>query len=195
MVHRVKDWRSETIVAVRRHLRIWVWLDALAILAVISRGAACANDGDPHLLSLSDYLAGGVLEDPLLGLTLREDRRDLKSGASATGLLIIDIKKRSPAANAGLAALRTSPKEILSGIVVVGSMAFPPAILLLLITNSLPNELGGDLIIAADGLRVRNRLDYRNGIRDVRPGEIVYLTVVHSGMRKQVAVPIPAREN
>ena len=113
---------------------IWgisVELAAFAVLTVLSSSAVCSNVSyDRHLRSLDDYLAGGILEDPLLGLTLREDRRDLKSGASAMGLLIIDINKGSPAANAGLAALRTTPKEILSGIVVVGSMAFPPAILL-----------------------------------------------------------------
>jgi hypothetical protein len=86
--------RSETIVPVCRLLRIRVWLAALAILIVISRGAACATDGqDPHLRSLDDYLAEGILEDSLLGLTLREDRRDLKSGGAATGLLIVAIRE------------------------------------------------------------------------------------------------------
>ena len=180
---------------------ISVGLAALAIVTVLSTVAAGANGSDdPHLRSLNDYLAAGkfeegVLEDSLLGLTLREDRRKSKSGASARGLLIVAVREGSPAANAGLTAVRTTPKQVLSGIVVAGSMAFPPAILLLLIANSLPIELGGDLVIAVDGSRVRNLLDYQMEIRDPRPGEIVYLTIVRSGVRKQVAVPIPAIGN
>ena len=90
---------------------------------------------------------------------MHQDRRDLKSGGSATGLLIVDVTKGSPAANAGLAAVRETPKEILSTIVVFASMAFPPAILLLPIEDLLPNGAGGDLIIAADGSRVRSYLE------------------------------------
>src|SRR5215469_8232256 len=122
----------------------------------MSSGAACANDGHARAVhSLNDYLAKGVLGDPLLGITLREDRRKLKSGASATGLLIMDIRERSPAANAGLVALRKTPKGTLSRILGGGSIVFPPVILLLPIADSLPDGVGGDLIIAADGSRVR----------------------------------------
>jgi S1-C subfamily serine protease len=184
-----------------RNLRICAWLATFVVLSVLSSGVACANDSDdPHLGSLGDYLTAGkfderILEDSLLGLTLCEDRRQLKSGASARGLLIVAVRKGSPAANAGLAALRTTPKEVVSGIVAAGSLAFPPAILLLLFTNLLPNGVGGDLIIATDGSRVRTRLDYQNEIRDAQRGEIVYLTIMRGGVPKQVAVPIPAIGN
>jgi PDZ domain len=177
---------------------IWVSLSALAVLTLLFTGGAYANDiYHPRLHSLNDYLAGqiseqAILEDWLLGLTLREDRRNLKSGGSAPGLLIVAVRERSPAAIAGLIALRKAPREILSGIIAVGSVAFPPAIMLLPIVNSLPLELGGDLIIAADGWRVRNELDYQNEISDTQPGEIVYLTIVRKGVRKQVLVRVPA---
>jgi S1-C subfamily serine protease len=178
---------------------IWgisLWLATFALLTVLSTSAAYGNVSyDPRLRSLDDYSAGGILQDSLLGLTLREDRRDLKSGAIATGLLIVGIRGGSPAAKAGLAALRKAPIEILSGIIVVGSLAFPPAIMLLPIANSLPIELGGDLIIAADGSRIRNLIDYQNEIRNAQPGEIVYLTIVRRGVRKQVPVPLPAIVN
>jgi hypothetical protein len=196
--------RSARILVARRYPGIWIWVGTFAALAVLSSAARADNSHYPHshyphLNSLRDYLAGGrlyylaggTLEDLLLGIRLREDRRDLKSGASATGLLIVDIRKGSPAANAGLTALRTTPKEVLSGIIAVGAVAFPPAILLLPIANSLPLELGGDLIIAADGSRVRNQLDYQHYMRDAQPGEVVYLTIVRRGVRKQVPVAIP----
>jgi S1-C subfamily serine protease len=188
-------------VALCRNLRIWVWLAAFVVLCVLSSRVARAHDSeDPHLGSLGDYLAAGkfderILKDSLIGLTLREDRRQLKSGATARGLLIVAVSKGSPAANAGLAGLRITPKEVVSGIVAAGSLAFPPAILLLLVTDLLPNGVGGDLIIATDGSRVRTRLDYQNEIRDAQRGEIVYLTIVRGGVPKQVVVPIPATRN
>ena len=74
-------------------------------------------------------------------------------------------------------------------------MAFPPAILLLPIEDLLPNGAGGDLIIAADGSRVRSYLDYQNELSQAQPGETVYLTILRGGVRKQVAVPIPAIAN
>jgi PDZ domain len=192
--------RSATTVALRRYPGIRVWLATFAVSTVLSSSDDWANGSHyPHLHSLGDYLAGhrvnylaeGILEDSLLGVTLCEDQCDLKSGASATGLLIVDVRQGSPAANAGLAARRRTPIGVISGIIVVGALAFPPAILLLPMVNSLPFELGGDLIIAADGSRVRNQLDYQNYMRDAQPGEIVYLTIVRRGVRKQVPVPIP----
>jgi S1-C subfamily serine protease len=97
--------------------------------------------------------------------------------------LIVAIREGSPAAKAGLAAIRKAPRGILSAIIVVGSLAFPPAIMLLPVANSLPIELGGDLIIAADGSLVRNCLDYQNEIRNAQPGEIVYLTCAPRGTK------------
>jgi PDZ domain len=199
--HRLTLGGHQTFVALCRNLRIWAWLAALGVLSVLSSGVTFAKDNeDPHLGSLGDYLAAGkfdglILEDSLLGLTLSEDRRKLKSGAFARGLLVVAVRKGSPAANAGLAALRITPKEVVSGIVAVGSLAFPPAILLLLLTNLLPNGIGGDLILATDGSRIRTNLDYQNEIRDAQRGEIVYLTIVRGGVPKQVAVAIPAIGN
>jgi S1-C subfamily serine protease len=176
-----------------RPYRLLIWVVSLGFVAASASLGFCADDVyDPHLRSLRDYLAQATLQDPLLGVTLRPDRRLLKSGASAAGLLIVNVKKGSPAANAGLVAVRKMPKDVLSGMVVVGAMAFPPAIMLLPLTNSLPDAIGGDLIIAADGFRVRNYLDYESKIGQAQPGEIVYLTIVRGGVRKQVAVPIRA---
>lgn len=176
-----------------RHLAVSVWLAAFAVVIVLAGGAARADDSDdPNLHSLGEYLASGTLEVPLLGMTLRPDRRELKSSESTTGLLIVALKKGGPAAKAGLAALQETPKKVLSVVVFGGAMLFPPAMILLPLAELLPLGRGGDLIIAADGARVSNLLDFENLMRDAKPGEIVYLTIVRSGMRKQVSVSIPA---
>jgi S1-C subfamily serine protease len=101
------------------------------------------------------------------------------------------MESNGPAANAGLKALQEMPKQMLAGLVVAGSMMFPPAIILVSVLTLLPIGPEGDLIIAVDGLRVKSFLDFENRIHDVQPGEIVYLTIVRRGARIQVPVGIP----
>ncbi|HXW83177.1 MAG TPA: PDZ domain-containing protein, partial [Candidatus Binataceae bacterium] len=48
-----------------------------------------------------------------------------------------------------------------------------------------------DLIIGVDGERVTNSLDFEDRMRDLEPGEIVYLSVVRDGRRLQVKVTVP----
>jgi S1-C subfamily serine protease len=182
-----------------------VWILAVVAAGVLPNAPAIANDnaiasyepaeeraaGDPHLHSLDEYVHGGVIEVAPLGLQLREDQRELKSGVAAKGLLIVAVAKGSPAANAGLEALQEAPKQVLRGLAVAGSMAFPPAIILLPAFESLPIGRDGDLIIAVDGSRVTNVVDFEDDIRDAQQGEILYLTVVRAGARLQLQVFIP----
>jgi S1-C subfamily serine protease len=156
-------------VAGRRQIGISVSLTGFVALTLISNGAGCANHSlSLHPYSLREYLAGRTLEVSVLGLKLREARRQLISGAFATGLLIVAVRNESPAAKAGLAALQELPRKRL----LVGFQ-------------------GGDLIIAVDGSRVRSLLDFANEIREAQPGEIVYLTIVRAGIRKQIPICIP----
>jgi S1-C subfamily serine protease len=191
--------------AICSHTRFSVWLLAIVIAAVLPNALAIANDnagvsyqskdsteGDPRLLSLGEYIQGSVIEVSLLGLELRDDQRKLKSGAFANGLLIVAVAKGGPAANAGLEALQEMPKQVLAGLAVTGSIVFPPAIILLPVLASLPIGRDGDLIIAVDGSRVSNVLDFEDDIRGAQPGEIVYLTILRAGARLQVRVLIPA---
>ena len=49
-----------------------------------------------------------------------------------------------------------------------------------------------DLIIGVDGTRVTNYLDFEDRLRDIQPGEIVYLSIVRDGKRLQVPVHVQA---
>jgi len=158
---------------------------------IMSYGPQGSTEVDPRLHSLDEYVHGGIIEVSPLGLRLREDQRDLKSGGPARGVLIVAVAKGSPAADAGLEAVQEAPRQVLTGVAIAGSMAFPPAIILLPIFASLPIGRDGDLIIAVDGSRVTNVLDFEDDIRDAQPGEIVYLTIIRAGARLQVRVPIP----
>jgi len=48
-----------------------------------------------------------------------------------------------------------------------------------------------DMIIGVDGKRVTNYLDFEDEMRDARPGDVVYLSVVRNGKRIQTPVHLP----
>jgi S1-C subfamily serine protease len=198
----------EAILVIWPHTGFSVWL--LAVVAavalpstpVLADGNTISSpplqsnaDIDPNVRSLDEYIQGGTIEVSPLGLKLRQDRRELKSGESAKGLLIVAVTKESPAANAGLKAVQEAPRQMLAGIAVAGSIAFPPAIILLPLFASLPIGQDGDLIIAVDGSRVRNVLDFEDAVHDAQPGQIIYLTIIRDGSRRQVQINIPPLEH
>jgi S1-C subfamily serine protease len=195
------------MLAIRRHTGFSVWLLALAAAAALPSAPALADGNaitsspmqssaniDPNVRSLDEYMQGGAIEVSPIGLELRQDQRELKSGESVKGLLIVAVANGSPAASAGLEAPQEAPKQALAAIAVAGSVAFPPAIILLPLFASLPIGQGGDFIIAVDGSRVRNVLDFEDDIRNAQPGEIIYLTIIRDGSRLQVQVHIPPLE-
>ena len=126
-----------------------------------------------------------------LGVELREDHRKLKSGEDATGLLVIGVTPGSPAAKAGLHAYSQTARNVLEGVAVAGALVFPPAVLLAPIIASVPIQESYDLIIAVDGWRVMDFTEFEDHLHDLQPGEIVYLSVIRDGERKQIQVQIP----
>jgi S1-C subfamily serine protease len=49
-----------------------------------------------------------------------------------------------------------------------------------------------DMIIGVDGSRVTNFLDFQDRMRDLQPGEIVYLSILRDGKRLQITMPVTA---
>jgi hypothetical protein len=126
-----------------------------------------------------------------LGVEVREDQRKLKSGESAIGLLIVSVSSGSPAAKAGLHSHTDVTRNVLEGAAVAGALVFPPAVLLAPIIASVPLGESYDLIIAVDGWRVMNLVEFTDRLRELQPGEIVYLSIIRDGSRLQVPVQIP----
>jgi hypothetical protein len=155
------------------------------------------ND-DPDLQgsvgSARDFVAEGDETSPI-GFEVRESHCRLKSGEQADGLLIVKVYKDSPAAKAGLQPYRGTKQHALQALAIGAGMAFPPAMLITMV--ALPmieyTEIGKsyDMIIGVDGSRVNNFFDFEERMRNVQPGELVYLNLVRNGKRLQVAVPVP----
>jgi S1-C subfamily serine protease len=145
----------------------------------------------PPVGSAQDFLNQGEDDVSPLGIRLRPDRRRLKSGEVAEGLLVLSVTSGGPAAKAGVKPYRHTARTTLEVASVAGAFFFPPAMFLLPVLES--TELGDsyDMIIGVDGFRVTSALDFEDCMRDVQPGEIVYLSVVRNGQRVQVPVTVP----
>jgi hypothetical protein len=134
----------------------------------------------------------GELSTPF-GMQLREARRTLKSGEEADGLLITVVENGSPAAAAGLQAYNHKVHDALAAAAMVGAV-FSGGLAVVVIPALDYMQVGEsyDLIIGVDGSRVTNFLDFQDRMRDLQPGEVVYLSVVRNGKRMQVTMPVPA---
>ncbi len=136
-------------------------------------------------------MSEGEVTSPI-GIGLREARRKLLSGQVAEGLLVVEVKKGSPAATAGLHAYNRTAKNVATAIAMAASVAvMPPAVLLIPLIDAVPVGESYDMIIGVDGTRVSNFLDFQDRMQNLKPGETVYLSVVRDGRRMQIAVAVP----
>jgi hypothetical protein len=147
----------------------------------------------PDRLQQQGFGNDGELTTPF-GMHLREARRELKSGEGADGLLITAVTKGSPAANAGLHAYSHVIHDALTGAAIVGALVPGGQFAILLIPMIDYMKVGEsyDMIIGIDGSRVTSFLDFQDHMRDLQPGEIVYLSVLRDGKRIQVTLPVTA---
>ncbi len=146
------------------------------------------QDGNrPDPPGLQEYLDANE-EISLFGVDMRIERRKVEK--EIQGLLVVDIAPGSPGADAGLHPFRQPTRDILSGVGMLATMAFPPAAMVMPIIESVPLGESYDLIIGVDGSRVTNFLDFYYCMREVQPGEIVYFNVLRNGHRVQVPVRV-----
>ena len=146
---------------------------------------ATPNQVEPP--GLQEYL-GESEEISLYGIELRREHR--KAEKDIQGLLVVDIEPGSPGAFAGLHPYRQPTRDILQGVGMLAAMAFPPAAVIVPIVQSVPLNEAYDLIIGVDGSRVTDFMDFYYCMREVQPGEVVYLNVLRNGHRVQVPIRI-----
>lgn len=148
----------------------------------------------PGVGSIRDFMIEGEDEMSPLGFEVREDRRKLKSGQEAAGLIVTEVDAGGPAAKAGLKAYSHPVKRTIEAVSVIASVVVPlaaPAMMLVPIMESSHVGEDYDLIIGVDGFRVSNIMDFEDRMRDVQPGEIVYLSLIRDGRRVQLPVQVP----
>jgi PDZ domain len=143
----------------------------------------------PRLHSLQDFMREGGEISPL-GLDLYEAQRKLDSGEVANGLLIVGVRQGSAAAKSGLHANRRTARDILEGVAVAAALFFPPAMFAVPVIEQVKLGESYDMIIGVDGTRVVSYAEFEDSMRDIEPGEIVYLSIVRNGKRVQVPVHV-----
>jgi S1-C subfamily serine protease len=145
-----------------------------------------------QLKALQDFDSEGELSSPF-GMQLREAKRSLKTGEEADGLLITAVTKGSPAAAVGLRPYTHTVHDAIAAAAMVGAV-FSGGLSVVVIPAIDYMQVGEsyDMIIGVDGSRVTNFLDFQDRMRDLQPGEVVYLSVLRDGKRVQVTLPVPA---
>ncbi|HZC45622.1 MAG TPA: PDZ domain-containing protein [Candidatus Acidoferrum sp.] len=146
-----------------------------------------------QMRGIQQFDSEGELSTPF-GMQLREAKRTLKSGEDADGLLITAVDKGSPAAAVGLRAYSHGVHDVLTGVAMAGALVPGGQFAVLLIPAMDYMQIGEsyDMIIGVDGSRVTNFLDFQDRMRDLQPGEVIYLSVLRDGKRLQVTMPVPA---
>ena len=147
----------------------------------------------PQQMMQQQFDNDGELSTPF-GMQLREAKRTLKSGEDADGLLITAVATSGPAAAAGLHPYTHGVHDALAGVAIAAAMTpfGMPAILLLPALDIMQVGESYDMIIGVDGSRVTNFLDFQDRMRDLQPGEIIYLSILRDGKRLQVTLPVTA---
>jgi S1-C subfamily serine protease len=145
-----------------------------------------------QLKALQEFDSEGELSTPF-GMQLREAKRSLKSGEEADGLLITEVAKGGPAAAVGLRPYTHTVHDAIAAAAMVGAV-FSGGLSVVVIPALDYMQVGEsyDMIIGVDGSRVTNFLDFQDRMRDLQPGEIVYLSVLRDGKRLQVTMPVPS---
>ncbi|HTW87384.1 MAG TPA: PDZ domain-containing protein [Candidatus Binataceae bacterium] len=143
-----------------------------------------------QLQSLQQFLSQGD-NTTTIGMVVREGHRKIDGGGEVSGLLIVNVMAGSPAAQAGLQGVRTATHVVLEGAAVAASLFFPPAIMAVALVDGSGVGESYDMIIAVDSVRVTNFLDFSDRMRQVQPGDIVYLSVLRNGRRMQFQVKVP----
>jgi len=145
------------------------------------------DTGGPEPQGAQEYMDANE-QVSVYGIEMRVDTR--KAGREVQGLLVIDIEPGSPGAVAGLHPFREHTRDVLNGVGMLAAMAFPPALVIVPIVESVPLHESYDMIIGVDGTRVTNFADLWERMRVVRPGEIVYLNLLRDGHRVQVPMQV-----
>lgn len=144
-----------------------------------------------ELQSLRDFTEEEEDDISSLGMVLRESHRGVDGNGEVAGLLVLEVMPGTPAAYAGLKGLRSGINSALAGAAFAASLFFPPAMLAAAVVSGTRVGESYDLIIGLDSERITNYLDFSERMREVRAGELVYLSVSRNGKRTQIPVRVP----
>jgi len=151
---------------------------------------------EPSLGSANDYVKStadftNAYEVPLLGIQVNNGTDSLKDGYKMSGVEVLSAIPHGPGAAAGLQGRREGLQTALTVVILAGAVFFPPAMLGIIALQQSGVGQSHELIIAVDGDRIRDVIDFGEAIEKAEAGEFVYLTVLSHGLREQLRVELP----
>jgi len=176
-------------------MRAIVWATMLASIfaaSVTNAGQVYAQD---QLGSVNDYLNTNpdfpeADEFPPLGIAVINGEGTLQGARRFDGVEIVGVVPGSPGAMAGLEGRQERVQTLMTVGILVASMFFPPAILGVAMLGSSRMGESREFIIAVDGTRIHDAIEFGEALNQAEPGEIVYLTLVRNGQRKQIQLTL-----
>jgi S1-C subfamily serine protease len=197
----------ESALLTTRFIATWTlaaWLIAVAAFAdSASLARADPSDSGQGLGSVDEYeqsappSADGY-ESPVLGLAVMNQTewlghsRWLEHGRWVSGVEILKVTPGGPGDSAGLQGSRLGVLQatiLMTGF--VASAFFPPAMMGMMALSKAvePHEM----IIAVDGKRTCDVIDFEEALEKAEAGEVVYLTVVRHDRREQIRLALPVQ--
>ncbi len=169
---------------------------AMAGQSPSEQGLGSAEDyvqSNPDSYVQSDPDVADAYKSPLLGILVKSGRGVLGHGSLVDGVEVLTVIPGSPAGAAGLHGSRLGALHtgVLTLGIITAAVFFPPAIIGVLALNGIAESR--NTIIAVDGERTRDVNDFEEVIAKAHPGEMVYLTIVNRGQRRQIRVSLPVQ--
>jgi len=178
-------------------VRALMWASTLALILGASASAPVLAYAQDQLEPIREYVNSDpdspeADEFPALGVGVINGKGTLQGGQRFEGAEIIYVVPGSPGEMAGLAGRRPRTEMLIAAGILMASMVCPPVIL---VSSALGTKIAefDDFVIAADGLRIHDVVEFGAALKQAKPGEIVYLTVIRNGKRKQVQIVLPER--
>ena len=174
--------------------RLITWSVLLAFVLAANASDVAEAYAREQQGSANDYLNddsnnSGADEFALLGVTLTNGEGTLWSGQRFDGAEIVKVIPDGPGASAGLKGEQVH-KLVTLGVVVTW-LLFPPAIIAAAALGLDEIAESREFIVAVDGVRIRDITDFECALNHAEPGDIMYLTIVRGGHRKQIQIILP----
>src|SRR5262249_41567999 len=154
-------------------MTVALWAACITLAAALPRAAAAApqgsGNGQGEVGSLEDYLASGrdslpAYNVPELGIEVTEGVARLQTGERLRGVDVLQLTNDGKAARAGLRGRRIVAKQLVTGVLAIGGLFFPPVLFAAIAVGHSNFGESRDTIVAVDSERTRDGQEFSSAL-------------------------------